>query len=627
MSTEPEQNTPPSSELGLDLDLHFLPSWAQKPAEENPYEKYTGQEEVRGRDRRGRPGRDRGRDRGDRPPRPPGFRPDGGGRRPSGPRGEGDRRGPGGPPGARGPRGPQQRGGRPGGFRGDRPEQRPALKLPELEVTFIPEDKGVESLARQIKLTGRAYPLFEIAYLVLKKPERYHIQLTAKKNAEGQPEQLIYVCGLDDTIWLSEEEAMAHVLDKHFATFYATEKIPTDPPKGTYTFVAQCGMSGTILGPPNYHDYQNKLRKLHQERFARMPFDAFKSRIRIVKDEAVVKKWLEEQSFRTEFTCLNIPETMKLNSREEVETHFRQTHLPNVIKPVDNYTIPASAVHDFENRAIHALVRRNFDEQMRFPLKVVNILSQQFARQGLQFFKVNKTITHVAVARPKFLDMEATPVSDGVKRIVDFINSRPKATRKQLLENLAPGQPTHTPPAVVPETPAPAPAEQPAGEAASDAPAEAPSPAPQSSGASATASPEVSAIVSDLHWLIHQGHVIEFANGILETAKKPIIKPPKPPKQKPAEGQPQSGQEKPTGEAEAETPAESEEETHHESGSPETSENQQSSEEQAEQPPVTGQVQDESGASAGAQVVDENQSAPTGPEPSTEPQPEEKPAS
>jgi hypothetical protein len=49
------------------------------------------------------------------------------------------------------------------------------------------------------------------------------------------------------------------------------------------------------------------------------------------------------------------------------------------------------------------------------------------------------------------------------------------------------------------------------------------------------------AVVSDLHWLIHQGHVIEFANGILETAKKPLPRPPRPEKKKadaaaPAEG-------------------------------------------------------------------------------------------
>jgi hypothetical protein len=403
----------------------------------------------------------------------------------------------------------------------NRPPQAPReqIKLPELEVSFIPEEKGVESLARQIKLTGRAYPLFEIAYLVLKKPERYHVQLSSRKKPDGQPAQPLFLCGLDDTVWLDEQEAAAHVLDKHFATFYASEKIPTDPPKGTYTFVAQCGISGIILGPPNYHDYQNKLHKLHQERFGRMPFDAFKARIRIVKDEATVKKWLEEQSFRTEYTCLNIPETIKLNSREEVEKHFRETHFPNVIKVVDSHTIPGTSVHAIENRGLHTLIRRSFDEQMRFPLKVVNNLSGQFARQGLQFFKVNRSVTHVAIARPRFLDMEATPVSDGVRKIVEFIDSHPRTTRRKLIEALAPGAKTapSTGPSATPDA-----APQTGGESGEEAAAAEASP-PEA--AAPAVAPEVAAINGDLHWLVHQGHVIEFANGTLETAKRPAPRP------------------------------------------------------------------------------------------------------
>jgi hypothetical protein len=35
-------------------------------------------------------------------------------------------------------------------------------------------------------------------------------------------------------------------------------------------------------------------------------------------------------------------------------------------------------------------------------------------------------------------------------------------------------------------------------------------------------------VIADLHWLIHQGHVIEFANGMLDTAKKPLPRLPKP---------------------------------------------------------------------------------------------------
>jgi hypothetical protein len=139
-------------------------------------------------------------------------------------------------------------------------------------------------------------------------------------------------------------------------------------------------------------------------------------------------------------------------------------------------------------------MRHAWEEQKRFPLQLATVLSQKFAAHGLHFFKVNKSFTHVAVARPHYLDLEAVPVSEGVKRIVTSINNKQKCTRRHLLEALAPAAPA----AVV-----------------------------EGAAAEAESSPEATAIIGDLHWLIHQGHVIEFANGLLETAKKPAAKPPK----------------------------------------------------------------------------------------------------
>lgn len=508
----------------LDLESLFQPAWAKQPSDANKYARYTGNEGAeRGGDRpfrKGpRPGGPGGERRG---PREGGFRPQGsGGGAPRGPRPEGGDRG----PRRDGPRGP---GGPRGDFRGGprrddrRPEPPPAL---ELNFTIQPEENGVDSLARQIKLTGRAYPLFEIAQLIVQKPERYRVRIESKKNAEGAPAQPLFTCALDDTVWLTEQEAVSHILQNHFATFYQAEKTPCDPPKGVYTFVAQCGMSGVVLGPPNYHDYQNQLRRLHQARFDRMPFDMFKSRVKIVKDEEVVKKWIEDQSFKTEYIALNLPEPLRLSSMEQVEKHFREVHVPNIVKQVDSLTLGGAAVRDVKQPALLRNLRHLWEEQRRFPIAVVNVLSSQLASRGLQFFKVNKTVTHVSVARPHFLDLAANPVSDGVRKIVEFINATPKCTRKHLLDALAPA----------PAAPAPAPA--PAAEAAapaesSEAPAAAPAPAP---APAAEPTAEQRAVIGDLHWLIHQGHVIEFHNGILETAKKPAPKPqPQPKKEKPA---------------------------------------------------------------------------------------------
>src|SRR5471032_1740958 len=453
------------SDLGLDLESLFQPAWTQEKPAGNRFDKFTGNEGVKPERRYSdKPGERRA------PRRDNAI----GGERRGGP-----------------PRGGSSFGDRKPGFsrgndrRDDRSERRerpePPPPLPEISVTFVPGENGVESLARQIKMTGRCYPLFQIAQLVLDKPERYSVQLAVKKKPDGAIAQQIFVCALDETPWLSEDEAIAHVLKNHFATFYHVERTATEPPKGVYTFVAQCAISGVILGPPNHHDYQNQLRKLHSERFSRMPFDAYKAGVKIVRDEAVVKKWIEEQSFKTEYTVLNVPEPLKLATLEEVEKHFRATHKETIIKSVESLVIAGVLSRNLRSRGLQQLIRSEWEAQKYFPLQIATKLSQQFASHGLQFFKVNKTFTHVAVARPQFLDLATTPVSENIKRIVEFINTHPKCTRRKMIETLAPSP---AKPTVIEIKAEGAPA------AASDEP-----------------TPEQTALIADLHWLVHQGHV------------------------------------------------------------------------------------------------------------------------
>jgi len=497
------------SDLGLDLDKLFQPAWAQGKTEANRFDKFTGNEGMKPeRSFSGKPGERRGPRR------------EGGG---GGFGGGGERRG--GPP-----RGGSKFGDRKGGLgrrddrRGERRERpEPPAPLPEIGVAFLPDENGVESLSRQIKMTGRAYPLFDIARLILQKPERYTVKLAVQKKSDGAVAQPLFVCALDETPWLSEDDAVAHVLKSHFATFYQAERTAIEPPKGRYTFVGQCGLSGVILGPPNHHDYQNQLRKLHTERFSRMPFDVFKSRVKIVKDEAVVKKWVEEQSFKTEYTVLNVPEPLKLPSIEEVEKHFRSVHKDTIIKSVESHTVGGVPSRSLRCRELQRLVRDDWERQGYFPLQLATKLSQMFAGHGLQFFKVNKTVTHVGVARPLFLDLETTPVSDGIRRIVQFINANPRCTRKKLIETLAP---TPKSAASASETPAPA---APAAEAQG---ASTPTPNEPAALPVADPTPEQTLVLVDLHWLIHSGAVLEFADGRMDTAKKPLPRPVKPEKKK-----------------------------------------------------------------------------------------------
>lgn len=383
-----------------------------------------------------------------------------------------------------------------------------------------------------------------MAALVIQKPDRYEITFKVKKGPEGKALQPLFVCSLDDSVWLSEADAIRHALKAHFDTFYQTDRQACDAPKGVWTLVAQ--FDEIILGPPNYHGYQEKLREVHAQRAPRLPFDVFKSKVRFVKEEAIVKQWIEAQSSRLEYTTLNVAEPRKLATLAEVEAHFRETHAATLVKSVDAWQLRREQAGPRLPEPMQRLLRVTLERERKFPIRTMTALSAAFAQAGLQFFKRDKTVVHVSIARPHYLDITTNAVSNGVRKIIEFIDTTPNPSRKKLLEALAPAAPAPAPVAVASPAPAPAPspAEQAAGSTdATVGAAAAPAPAPV---AETRVSAEQQAVLTDLHWLVHQGHVIEFANGKLETAKKPVAKPEPAPK---VEKAPKAAKEPRTGES------------------------------------------------------------------------------
>lgn len=256
----------------MDLAQSFGPSWAR--GEDSPdrleqlAKKHKGGEEPRQR----RGGSD---DFGGGGPRKP---------RPSGDRDRGDR--------GKRPNSGRRDDAR-SGKRGPAPIQKIEPALKGWTLRFLPDRRGVEGLAKQIKQSAKAFPLFDLARLVLEKSERYVVEF--KRTDDAQP---IWQVKADGTLWTSESEAGARALTANIEKFYRRERVTVDPPKGSFPFVAVCGMSGNLLGPPNYHDYQSKIVQLYQERFSNLPFDVFKGRIKMERDEELIEKWREEQSTR-----------------------------------------------------------------------------------------------------------------------------------------------------------------------------------------------------------------------------------------------------------------------------------------------------------------------------------------
>ncbi len=411
------------SDIDLDLENLFQPAWAQEKPATNRFERFTGNEGVKPERRfNDKPGERRAPRRDSA---------GGGGERRGGP-----------------PRGGSKFGDRKPGFsrgndrRDDRSERRerpePPPPLPEITVTFVPGEKGVEQLARQIKMTGRAIRCSRSRNSSCEKPERYSVQLAVKKKSDGTIAQQLFVCALDDTPWLSEDEAVAHVLKNHFATFYQAERTATEPPKGTYTFVAQCGMSGVDSWPAELSRLPEPVAQAARGKIFADAVRCFQVARENREGRGRRQKMDRGAKFQDRIHLSSTCRTAQArDARRSGETFSRHAQ-------GDDHQVRRiardrrRAEPQLRSRGLQRLIRAEWEQQKYFPLTVATKLSQQFASHGLQFFKVNKTVTHVAVARPQFLDLETTPVSESIKRIVEFINAHPKCTRRKLIETLAP---------------------------------------------------------------------------------------------------------------------------------------------------------------------------------------------
>jgi len=459
-------NTPP------DFDFKFLPDWLKEDPSKNAYANYEGEdfEKPRRDFSKPRPGRgDQGRKdqkRGDSPRRP------------------------------------QQRDDR------NRPSGRPQApvapveKPAEVRVEFLPEPNCTVALAKQIKTSARAYPLFDLARMFLGKPDRHLVKITTIDKSPT-----LHQCGENGPVSLDRQsmEKNAFMVSKHL--FYGEETTQGEPPKGNYSNVARCGLSGTLLGPTNHHAYQPTLRKLYEERFSRrMPFAEYQREIQIVTDPAVIEAWKDQARSRTVFKTLQEPEPLEIASASEAEQHFRKHYLDRCLRSGNSFRMSGEASRNLPDRNFTAAVRHAWEDENRFPGQLMNHLRHEFIRAGLHIFKHRNRVQLVSGIRPTPFSKVQETLSDTVTEILKVIASTPKCTRADLAAKILPAQ-------------------------------------------EEDAAKHKSLLVADLHWLTHAGHVIEFHNGILEL---PSVPNPAPDAKKPREKT--AGQAARTGQPEKQTP-------------------------------------------------------------------------
>lgn len=422
-----------------------------------------------------------------------------------------------------GPRGDwQSRGDGPrgGGMRDQGPRRpagppRPYLS-PVFEATFYPDDQGFNALVKAMRASCRTYELFEIARLILGKIERCVVVFKRRTTEAGQTPPL-FISVPDGVPFETEDEAISHALEHNLASFFSTETVEVEPPKGSFQFVNRCPITKDLLGPPNYHRYAQILQHHYAARGIHLPFERYKASIEVVRDPEAVNAWLESMKKVTRYTYRGeiAGESGVFDNLEDARSFLLRTCRDRLVRQADTARVAAKVVEAAGRSEAAQAMHGALDAQRRFPLDTANALRGRIRRENFHIFKRgSKGITYVCSVRRKFRQ-PGQVFSESINRLIEFLDKNPMlgiASLPQLFLGFAPPSPAA----------APAPASPPAA-AATEGPAEA---------AAAQASPAVSAehteaalsneqrlalnrLMLDLRWLVSEGYVAEYSDGKL----------------------------------------------------------------------------------------------------------------
>ena len=396
---------------GIDLtslnDLALGPRWSSGPVLENtPKLNFREERERPERSQRGfggAPNRDRRPPRRDNPaPRPEGAAP--AENRP--PRGER----------------PQY---------GDRPQRReftrqapPPPFVPVVNVALYPEDEPFKLLGTAIKNSGRTYELFEIARLILEKPERF---IVVVHPIEGAQPAALFLSQPDNMPFESEEAALAHVFSSNLSSFFDVVEVEVEAPKGNFLMVNRCGITGELLAPPNYHKYQQILQSHYAARCSGMSYDRFLSRVESVREKESIDQWMEKMKKQTRYKLKEPIEgapaeydTLE-SARFQLVLHSKE----KLVKVLQTARFAGRSIEQMPAGAIRKSIETIIAEQRRFPLDTANNLRGRLRRMGFSVYKKgSKGISFVCAIRRNFRKVGDT-FGESIQQLIEFIEAHP----------------------------------------------------------------------------------------------------------------------------------------------------------------------------------------------------------
>jgi hypothetical protein len=269
--------------------------------------------------------------------------------------------------------------------------------------------------------------------LLLEKPDRYIVVVSPKPVKGNEPAPLYYsVPG--HLPFETEEDAINHVMANYLDQFFEIEEIEVEPPKGNFQMVNRCTITSELLGPPNYHRYQEFLQLHYTARITGMSFEQFTARVESSKEQEHIDAWLESMKKGARYTVKDHQEgeSESFDTLEAVRHFLLQQRKDKVVGSGESVRFAGRDIERLPKGDIRRSVEAYVESQKHFPLDSANNIRGRLRRHKFAVYKKgSKGVSFVCAVKRKFRDSK-TIFTESISDLIDFIEKHPEIPASKL---------------------------------------------------------------------------------------------------------------------------------------------------------------------------------------------------
>jgi hypothetical protein len=349
--------------------------------------------------------------------------------------------------------------------------------MPVVNVTFRLKPEVKNALCAIMRESLKAFDLFSVARTMIQKPQRYEIVLSCMPDkSEPRRAKELFISVPDSLPFLTEAEAIEHVMKNHTELFFDIQTVGVEPPKGSFVCVKKCPFTGRILGPPNYHRYNEMLREHYAGLASRMSFDNYVAKLETLRDVESINEWIELMSKKRQWAAKpqkteEPSEPFVFETREEAKRYLMSQQKGKAAKKIHKAVIAGECLEQITSSVLVESIRAALSTQRKQPFQTAKYLYGCFKSERFFLFKnARNGMTYVCAVKRQTLDPDSK-FADYAQKLIDQIEADKQCNRQKLL-NLLDLNPN------------------------------------EKNQALAT-------FLENLHWLIQQGYVTEYEDGCL----------------------------------------------------------------------------------------------------------------